>query len=515
MARKLSAMSDEFEDRDPNNLGEHLQVSWNEIVGEPASIRSPECAWTFSNHCFQKSKTCCYVFLSVLCAPIIACCLGCTFACLAFEHIWCLTPCLRIWKVSCTTVKKFITACSEAIISPIATAFVCFNWEDPFNIESQLTEDERTIRDSCRNYCQKKLQPRVLLANRDEVFDKEIMKELGQLGVLGCTITGYGCSGVSNVAYGLLAREVEKIDSSYRSALSVQSSLFMGAIDLFGSEEQKQKYLPRMAKGEIIGCFGLTEPNHGSDPSAMETRAKYNSSSKTYTLNGSKTWITNAPIADHLLVWAVCEDGKVRGFVLDRENIKSGLETPKINGKFSLRASTTGMIYMDNVEISEENVLPGVQGLRGPFSCLNNARYGIAWGSLGAAESCLSIARNYVLDRKQFKRPLAANQLIQKKLSDMVTEIAIALQACLHVGRLKDKNLHTPEMISMIKRNSAGKSLKIARVARDMLGGNGIHDEYHVIRHVMNLESVNTYEGTHDIHALILGKAITGISSFS
>lgn len=396
-----------------------------------------------------------------------------------------------------------------------ASSKVLFNWEDPLNIESRLTEEEKLIRDACKTYCEEKLQPRIINANRNEVFDHEIMKELGQLGALGCTIKGYGCAGTTNVAYGLIAKEIEKVDSAYRSALSVQSSLFMGAIDMFGSEQQKQKYLPSLAKGEVMGCFGLTEPNHGSDPGSMETRAKYNASSKTYILNGSKTWITNSPFADHLLVWAKCEDGKVRGFILDRKDVKKGLETPIIKGKFSLRASTTGMILMDNVEVPEENLLSTVEGLKGPFSCLNNARYGIAWGALGAAEACLSLARSYVLDRKQFKKPLAANQLVQKKLADMNTEIAIALQACLQVGRLKDKNLHTPEMISMIKRNSAGKSLEIARVARDMLGGNGIHEEYHIIRHLMNLETVNTYEGTHDIHALILGKAITGIPAFS
>jgi len=396
-----------------------------------------------------------------------------------------------------------------------ASTKVAFDWQDPLNLDSQLTQDEKIIRDSCRAYCEEKLQPRILQANRDEVFDKEIMKEFGQLGVLGCTIKGYGCAGVSNVAYGLLTREIERVDSAYRSAVSVQSSLFMGAVESFGSEKQKEMYLPGLAKGELIGCFGLTEPNHGSDPGAMETRAKYNSASKTYVLNGSKTWISNAPLADLMLIWAKCEDGKIRGFIINRKDSSKGLDTPKIQGKFSLRASTTGMVLMDNVEVPEENMLPKVEGLKGPFSCLNNARYGIAWGALGAAESCLAIARSYVLDRKQFKRPIAANQLIQKKLADMVTEIALGLHACLQVGRLKDKNMHTPEMISMIKRNSAGKALDIARLARDMLGGNGIHDEYHVIRHLMNLETVNTYEGTHDIHSLILGRAITGIQAFS
>lgn len=392
---------------------------------------------------------------------------------------------------------------------------VSFNWEDPLNLESQLTQDEIIIRDSFKTYCEEKLQPRVILANRNEVFHKEIMTEFGQLGALGCTINGYGCAGVSNVAYGLLTREVEKIDSGYRSALSVQSSLAMGAIYMYGSDQQKEYFLPPLAKGDLIGCFGLTEPNHGSDPSGMETRAKYNSKSKTYTLTGSKTWITNSPISDILIVWAMCEDNKIRGFILERKQISKGLETPKIDGKFSLRASVTGMIHMDGVEIPEENLLPKAQGLSGPFGCLTNARYGIAWGALGAAESCLKIARQYTLDRIQFKRPLAANQIMQKKMADMLTEIALGLTACLHVGRLKDQNMIAPEMVSLLKRNNAGKALDIARNARDMLGGNGISDEYHIIRHLVNLETVNTYEGTHDIHALILGRAITGIQAFS
>lgn len=390
-----------------------------------------------------------------------------------------------------------------------------FNWEDPLNLESQLTEDEIAIRDSFRSFCTEKLLPRVIIANRNEVFHKEIMEEIGELGALGCTIKGYGCAGVSSVAYGLLTREVERVDSAYRSALSVQSSLCMGAIYDFGSDKQKEKYLPDMAKGKIIGCFGLTEPNHGSDPNGMETRAKYDSASKTYILNGSKTWITSSPIADICVVWAKCDDGKVRGFIIDRKESSKGLSTPRIEGKFSLRASPTGMILMDDVRVPEENLLPKVEGFRGPFTCLNNARYGIAWGALGAAEACYAIARQYTLDRIQFKRPLAANQLIQKKLADMATEISLGLQACVHTGRLKDKGLLTNEMVSIIKRNNAGKALEIARVSRDMLGGNGIADEYHVIRHVMNLEAVNTYEGTHDIHALILGRAITGISAFS
>uniref|UniRef100_A0A182K036 glutaryl-CoA dehydrogenase (ETF) n=1 Tax=Anopheles christyi TaxID=43041 RepID=A0A182K036_9DIPT len=371
-----------------------------------------------------------------------------------------------------------------------------FDWEDPLNLESQLKEDEIAMRDSFRAYCEDKLLSRVIEANRHEVFHKEIMQELGTFGVLGCTIKGYGCAGVSNVAYGLLTREVERIDSGYRSAFSVQSSLCMGAINDYGSDAQKEKYLPRMARGELIGCFGLTEPNHGSDPSSMETRAVHDPKTKTYVLSGSKTWITNSPIADVCIIWGKTEDGKVRGFIVDRSESGEGLATPRIEGKFSLRASATGMILMDEVRIPEDNLLPNVSGMRGPFGCLNNARYGIAWGALGAAESCLKVARGYTLDRKQFKKPLAANQLMQKKMADMLTEISLGLAACLHVGRLKDQKLHTPEMISMLKRNNAGKALEIARVARDMLGGNGIADEYHIIRHVMNLEAVNTYEET-------------------
>lgn len=390
-----------------------------------------------------------------------------------------------------------------------------YNWQDPLNLESQLTEDEIAIRDSFRNYCQTTLLPRVTKANRDEIFDKAIMEEFGELGALGCTLNGYGCAGVSNVAYGLLTREVERVDSAYRSAMSVQSSLAMGAIYDYGTAEQKDKYLPLMAQGKLIGAFGLTEPNHGSDPAGMETRAKYDSKTKCYILNGSKTWITSSPIADVIIVWAKGEDDKVRGFIVDRSQSTKGLATPKIEGKFSLRASATGMILMDDLHVPEENLLPNVVGFRGPFGCLNNARYGIAWGALGAAEACLEVARQYTLDRKQFKRPLAANQLIQKKFADASTDIALGLQACLQVGRLKDQKLHTPEMISMIKRNNAGKALEIARTMRDTLGGNGIADEYHIIRHVMNLEAVNTYEGTHDIHALILGRAITGIAAFA
>lgn len=390
-----------------------------------------------------------------------------------------------------------------------------FNWHDALNMESQLTEEEKMVRDSFRSYCDDKLMSRIIMANRNEKFDPEIVSEMGSIGVLGPTIKGYGCAGVSSVAYGLIAREVERVDSGYRSAMSVQSSLVMHPIYAYGTEEQKQKYLPKLAKGELIGCFGLTEPNHGSDPSSMETKARYNPSSKTYTLNGTKSWITNSPIADVFIVWGKCDkdNDKIRGFILEKG--MKGLTAPKIEGKFSLRASITGQIAMDDVEVPEENMLPNVMGLGGPFGCLNNARYGIAWGTLGAAEFCLETARQYTLDRIQFGKPLAKNQLPQKKMADMLTEISIGLQACLQVGRLKDEGKATPEMISMIKRNSCGKALDIARVARDMLGGNGISDEYHIIRHCMNLEAVNTYEGTHDIHALILGRAITGLQAFT
>jgi glutaryl-CoA dehydrogenase len=386
-----------------------------------------------------------------------------------------------------------------------------FDWADPMLFEDQLDEEERLIRDSARAYCQEKLMPRILTANREERFDREIMTEMGELGFLGATIEGYGCAGISYVGYGLICREVERVDSAYRSAMGVQSSLVMYPIWQFGSEAQRQKYLPRMATGEWVGCFGLTEPDHGSDPGSMRTRAR--SLSGGYRLSGGKIWITHAPIADVLLVWAKTDDGAIRGFILERG--MGGLKTPKIEGKFSLRASATGEIVMDDVFVPDENLLPGVRGLRGPFSSLNNARYGIAWGAVGAAEFCWHAARNYTVQRHQFGRPLAANQLIQKKLVDMQTEITLALQATLRLGRLKDEGRAAPELISMLKRNNAGKALDIARVARDMHGGNGIHDEFHVIRHVMNLETVNTYEGTHDIHALILGRAQTGIAAFS
>ena len=393
-----------------------------------------------------------------------------------------------------------------------------FAWDDPFRLDEQLSEDERAVRDAARAYCQDKLQPRVLLAARHEHFEREIMTEMGALGLLGSTIEGYGCAGLNHVCYGLVAREVERVDSGYRSAMSVQSSLVMHPIHAYGSPAQRQKYLPRLASGEWIGCFGLTEPDHGSDPAGMTTRARPVDGG--YRLTGAKMWITNSPIADVFVVWAKLADpdGKVggqesiHGFILDKG--MKGLAAPKIEGKMSLRASITGEIVMDDVFVPAENLLPGVNGLKGPFGCLNKARYGIAWGALGAAEFCWHAARRYTLERKQFGRPLAQNQLIQKKLADMMTEIALGLQGCLRVGRLLDEGKAAPEMISLVKRNSCGKSLDIARMARDMHGGNGIHDEYHVIRHMINLETVNTYEGTHDVHALILGRAQTGLQAF-
>ncbi len=395
--------------------------------------------------------------------------------------------------------------------APIPTTRPAFQWEDPLLLDDQLTGEERMVRDSARAYCQDKLMPRVLEANRHEKFHREIMNEMGELGFLGSTLEGYGCAGVNNVCYGLIAREVERVDSSYRSALSVQSSLAMYPIYEFGSEQQKSKYLPKMATGEWIGCFGLTEPDFGSDPNGMVTRAKKTGDG--YVLHGAKMWITNAPLADVLVIWAKNDEGAIRGFILEKG--MKGLSTPRIEGKFSLRASVTGEVVMDQVFVPAENMLPDVSGLKGPFSCLNKARYGIAWGALGAAEFCWHAARNYTLERKQFGRPLAANQLIQLKLVNMQTEITLGLQAVLRLGRLMDDGRATPEMISMLKRNSCGKALDIARTARDMHGGNGISDEFHVIRHVMNLEAVNTYEGTHDIHALILGRAQTGIPAFS
>ena len=388
--------------------------------------------------------------------------------------------------------------------------FAPFAWDDALRLDDLLGDDERAIRDTAHAYCQDKLFPRVLLANRHEHFDREIMNEFGAMGFLGATLEGYGCAGINYVAYGLMAREVERVDSGYRSAFSVQSSLVMYPIYAFGSDAQKEKYLPWLRTGELVGCFGLTEPDGGSDPGAMRARAR--SVAGGYILNGSKTWITNSPIADVFVVWAKDDAGDIRGFILEKG--MQGLTAPKIEGKFSVRASATGMIMMQDVFVPAENMLPKVKGLRGPFSCLNNARYGIAWGALGAAEFCWHAARSYTLERKVFGRPLAATQLIQKKLADMQTEITIGLQAVLRVGRLLDEGKAAPEMISLVKRNSCGKALDIARIARDMHGGNGIVDEYHVIRHVMNLETVNTYEGTHDVHALILGRAQTGLNAF-
>lgn len=386
-----------------------------------------------------------------------------------------------------------------------------FQWEDPFLFEQQLNEEERMVRDTARDYAQDKLMPRVLEAYRHEHFDPEIMREFGELGLLGPTIPEeYGGAGVSNVCYGLIAREVERVDSGYRSALSVQSSLVMHPINAYGTEEQKQKYLPKLATGELIGCFGLTEPDFGSDPGGMSTRAEKIDGG--YKLTGSKMWISNAPIADVFVIWAKL-DGKVRGFILEKG--MKGLSANRIEGKLSLRASITGDISMDGVEVGEDALMPNVSGLAGPFGCLNKARFGIAWGALGAAEFCWHAARSYTLERKQFGRPLANNQLIQKKLADMQTEITIGLQAVLRVGRLLDEDNCAPENISLIKRNSTGKALDIARMARDMHGGNGIADEYHVMRHMMNLETVITYEGTHDIHALILGRAQTGLQAFT
>jgi glutaryl-CoA dehydrogenase len=386
-----------------------------------------------------------------------------------------------------------------------------FQWDDPLLLEQQLTMEERMVRDAARVYAAERLAPRVQAAFRDERTDPVIFREMGELGLLGTTIPDtYGGAGLNYVSYGLIAREIERVDSGYRSMLSVQSSLVMLPIFQFGTEAQRQKYLPPLARGETIGCFGLTEPDHGSDPGSMITRAR--PAPGGYRLCGAKTWISNSPIADVFVVWAKTEDGVIRGFILEKG--AKGLSAPVIHGKVGLRASTTGQILMDEVFVPEENLLPGVQGLKGPFTCLDSARYGIAWGTLGAAESCWHTARQYVLDRKQFGRPLAANQLIQKKLADMQTDIALALQGALRLGRMKDEGIAAVEITSMLKRNSCGKALDVARMARDMLGGNGISDEYGIIRHLVNLEVVNTYEGTHDIHALILGRAQTGIQAF-
>ncbi|WP_395142419.1 acyl-CoA dehydrogenase [Schlegelella aquatica] len=387
-----------------------------------------------------------------------------------------------------------------------------FQWDDPLLLDQQLTEDERMVREAARAYCQDKLMPRVLEAFRHEKTDPAIFREMGELGLLGPTIPAeYGGAGLNYVSYGLIAREIERVDSGYRSMMSVQSSLVMVPIYEFGSEAQRRKYLPKLASGEWIGCFGLTEPNHGSDPGSMETRARKTEGG--FRLSGSKMWITNSPIADVFVVWAKNDEGRIRGYILEKG--MKGLSAPAIHGKVGLRTSITGEIVMDDVFVPAENELPNVEGLKGPFTCLNSARYGIAWGALGAAEFCWHAARNYVLERKQFGRPLAANQLIQKKLADMQTEITLGLQGCLRLGRMKDEGTAAPEITSIMKRNSCGKALDIARTARDMHGGNGISDEYGVIRHVVNLEVVNTYEGTHDIHALILGRAQTGIQAFS
>jgi glutaryl-CoA dehydrogenase len=385
-----------------------------------------------------------------------------------------------------------------------------FDWADPLLLEDLLSPDERQVRDTARAYAQEKLMPRILEANRHEKFDRDILFEMGELGLLGSTIEGYGCAGVNYVSYGLIAREVERVDSGYRSTLSVQSSLVMYPIYAYGSEAQKEKYLPKLASGEWVGCFGLTEPDYGSDAGGMITRAKKVAGG--YSLSGAKMWISNSPIADVFIVWAKDEGDAIRGFIIDKG--AKGLSAPKINGKFSLRASITGEIVMDNVFVPEENLLPNVSGLKGPFGCLNRARYGIAWGAIGAAEFCWHAARQYTLDRKAFGRPLAANQLIQKKLADMQTEITLGLHSAHRLGQLFDEGKMIPEMVSILKRNNCGKSLDIARMARDMHGGNGVSDEYHVIRHCMNLEAVNTYEGTHDVHALILGRAQTGIQAF-
>lgn len=390
-------------------------------------------------------------------------------------------------------------------------SFVPFDWQDALNLNSLLTEDERMVYDTAHQFCQKELMSNIIEANRHEYFDTNIMRQMGELGLLGMTIDGYGCAGMSHVAYGLVARAVESVDSGYRSAMSVQSSLVMHPIYAYGTEAQKEKYLPKLATGEYIGCFGLTEPDAGSDPAGMKTRAKKVAGG--YELSGSKMWITNSPVADVFVVWAKDDEGEIRGFILDKG--MKGLSAPKIDGKFSLRASITGEIVMDKVFVPEENAFPDIRGLKGPFGCLNKARYGIAWGAIGAAEFCFHAARSYTLERKQFDRPLASTQLVQLKLADMLTEITLGLHSALQVGRLIDEDKVAPPMISLIKRNNCGKALNIARTARDMHGGNGIHDEFHVIRHVMNLEAVNTYEGTHDIHALILGRAITDLQAFA
>ncbi len=404
-----------------------------------------------------------------------------------------------------------MTASASSDLAAVTLTGGAFRWDDPFLLERELSEEERMIRDAARAYAQEKLMPRIRDWIRLERFEREVMRELGELGFLGATLRGYGCAGVSYVAYGLVMRELERVDTAFRSACGVQTTLSMTPIYAYGSEAQRERYLPAMAKGELLGCFGLTEPDHGSDPGGMRSRARKVGGG--WRLTGNKMWITHAPIADLMVGWAKDEADSIRGFILERG--MEGLATPKIEGKFSVRASPTGESGMDEVFVPDDNLLPGARGLKGPFGCLNNARFGICWGALGAAEFCWHAARDYVLARSQFGRPLAANQLIQKKLADMQTEIALGLLACLHVSRLRDRGLATPEMVSLLKRNCAGKALEIARLARDMHGGNGISDEFHVVRHMLNLETVNTLEGTHDIHALVLGRAQTGIQAFN
>lgn len=421
---------------------------------------------------------------------------------------------MLLQRMMCTRSLTTTTISLSGESDTIEAFAADYDWKDPFRLRDQLTEEETAVWHTAHHFCQTELQPLIVEANRHEkTLDHEIMRKMGEVGLLGATLPPqYGGAGLGYVSYGLLVTEVERVDSAYRSAMSVQSSLVMHPIFQYGTEDMRRKFLPELASGKFIGCFGLTEPNHGSDPSSMETRSIFDAGTNEFVLNGSKNWITNSPIADVYVIWARNEEENIRGYLVERGT--PGLEAPTIEGKFSLRASSTGMIFLDNVRIPKDNEFPHVQGLQGPFGCLNRARYGIAWGALGAAENCLDIARDYTLGRMQFGSPLAANQLIQKKLADMSTDIAYGRQSALQVGRLMDQRTAAPEMVSMIKRNNCGKALEIARAARDMLGGNGISDEYHVIRHMMNLEAVNTYEGTHDIHALIIGRAITGIAAF-